>query len=351
MNLQLLENIHRYLGETFDLDEGYKEVRAKFGDDSEGVIEDFKELLKRNIIKDANEKNIDYWGKQGFEKFTDFVNKMKNVKSNTEVKKDVNSTPHKDAKLIGETKNYEVYHIPTYECAKFMGRFYKNISTSWCISTDNEKHFNTSYATSCFYFFILKDDLSMGNKFSKVALQMPSDTIGDFVYWDASDKNHNDDGYDLPSEIINFGKTLEFIDRPFDFKSCIYGSFEIVDGVCNVDGSVDLNRKQISKIPIQFGVVSGGFNCEGNNLKSLKGCPTSVGIHFYCGSNKIESLKYAPQKVGGDFMCTYNDNLSTLEGVEIDIGGDFICFKTFKIGDMTRLKLPSTIKVGGDFHS
>jgi hypothetical protein len=156
MNLQLLENIHRCLGETFDLDEGYKEVRAKFGDDSEGVIEDFKELLKRNIIKDANEKNIDYWGKQGFDKFKSFVTKMKDVKSNTTLKKERMATPCEGAVKVFENDKYVGFFIKNYDASKFMGREFMGSSTTWCVSTDEPKYFNAVYKGTNLVYYVSK---------------------------------------------------------------------------------------------------------------------------------------------------------------------------------------------------
>lgn len=37
---------------------------------------------------------------------------------------------------------YEIWYVPSYEAAVELGRFYKNVSTNWCISTDEPKYFN-----------------------------------------------------------------------------------------------------------------------------------------------------------------------------------------------------------------
>ena len=49
------------------------------------------------------------------------------------------------------------------------------------------------------------------------------------------------------------------------------------EGLVDVDGDVNLNRKKLTKIPIRFGKVTGRFNCSDNNLNSLEGAPKSVG--------------------------------------------------------------------------
>jgi hypothetical protein len=68
MNLSEIKNL---------INEGYKEVTQKFyqqADKSEvdKLINTFRDLVNRNQLQ-GNEKNIDWWGKQGFEKFKDKV--------------------------------------------------------------------------------------------------------------------------------------------------------------------------------------------------------------------------------------------------------------------------------------
>ena len=63
-------------------------------------------------------------------------------------------------------------------------------------------------------------------------------------------------------------------------------NYTVVDGLVNVDGDVDLRNKYLTKIPIKFGRVSGGFYCNSNKLVSLEGAPQSVGSDFDCHSNK-----------------------------------------------------------------
>ena len=66
---------------------------------------------------------------------------------------------------------------------------------------------------------------------------------------------------------------------------------------------------------INFGKVTGDFNCSYNNLTSLKGAPQTVGGDFKCSDNQLTSLRGAPQKVGGDFYCYNNPNLHSLDGM------------------------------------
>jgi hypothetical protein len=92
----------------------------------------------------------------------------------------------------------------------------------------------------------------------------------------------------------------------------------------DVEGSVDLSRKELREIPIKFGRVGGNFNCYNNKLTTLEGAPNSVGGDFYCTFNKLTSLEGAPLSVGGGFYCRDNQ-LTSLEGAPNSVGGNFNC--------------------------
>ena len=63
----------------------------------------------------------------------------------------------------------------------------------------------------------------------------------------------------------------------------IYGSYKINKGIVDVDGDVYITNKNITSIDIQFGKVTGNFNCNGcKSLTSLKGSPKVVGRDFNC---------------------------------------------------------------------
>lgn len=74
---------------------------------------------------------------------------------------------------------------------------------------------------------------------------------------------------------------------------------------------VDISNFGLDEIPkilkdINY-EVTGNFFADLNNLKSLKGCPTKVGLDFYCNNNKLKTLKGAPSMVGGNFECENQD--------------------------------------------
>jgi len=95
------------------------------------------------------------------------------------------------------------------------------------------------------------------------------------------------------------------------------------DGSYSCEGNVDISDMGLTKIPVRFKEVKGGFYCS-NNLETLDGAPEKVGGHFYCYYNKLETLEGGPKIVGGHFGCS-NNNLETLEGAPEKVGGDFSC--------------------------
>jgi hypothetical protein len=63
------------------------------------------------------------------------------------------------------------------------------------------------------------------------------------------------------------------------------------DGTVDVDGDVDLSERNLSKLPLKFGRVTGNFNCQNNKLTTLEGCPREVSGDFYCNNNQITIIK------------------------------------------------------------
>lgn len=117
------------------------------------------------------------------------------------------------------------------------------------------------------------------------------------------------------------------------------------DGSIDVDGDVDLSNKGLTKLPLKFRKVTGGFNindncltsligspeyvgrwfnCIYNQLTSLFGAPKYVGNNFACDNNLLSSMKYCPQYIGSDFYCEYNQ-LTSLEYIPNEIDGNFNC--------------------------
>jgi hypothetical protein len=94
------------------------------------------------------------------------------------------------------------------------------------------------------------------------------------------------------------------------------------DGTVNVDDMVVIYNKNITHIPINFGVVGGDFFINDTCITSLQGAPRIVGGDFVCSDNHLTSLSGGPEKVGGNYNCGHNF-LHSLEGSPKIINKDF----------------------------
>jgi len=76
----------------------------------------------------------------------------------------------------------------------------------------------------------------------------------------------------------------------------------------DVAGDVNLDSRELTEIPVQFGKVSGNFSCHINELTSLKGSPEFVGGDFGCCLNQLTSLQGCPEFVGGEHFDYAGNN-------------------------------------------
>ena len=136
---------------------------------------------------------------------------------------------------------------------------------------------------------------------------------------------------------INFGK----ITGKFD---CYNLSLTSLKGAPQeVGGDFWCDANQLTSLEGAPQIVGGSFSCSINQLTSLKGAPTEVGEGFNCYNNRLTSLKGAPKEVGGSFWCSWNQ-LTSLEGAPQKVGRDFNCYSN----QLTSLK-GAPQEVGGDF--
>lgn len=96
------------------------------------------------------------------------------------------------------------------------------------------------------------------------------------------------------------------------------------DLTVDVAGSVNISRKNLEVIPVQFGIVQIDFVCYENQLKSLKGSPSYVGRDFFCQKNLLESLEHSPSYVGSSYLCNFN-KITNIKGCPKEIGDIFDC--------------------------
>lgn len=92
------------------------------------------------------------------------------------------------------------------------------------------------------------------------------------------------------------------------------------DLTVDVDDDVIFGGKQLYWIPVQFNKINGDFECDRNNLQSLKGCPVHVEGDFKCMRNIwLKSLKYSPKYIKGDFEF-WGCAVSSLKGISEYVG-------------------------------
>jgi len=90
----------------------------------------------------------------------------------------------------------------------------------------------------------------------------------------------------------------------------------------HVKGHVIMDS-DLSQLPVQFGRVTGYFDCSHCKLKTLSGAPVHVGGSFMCDHNLLKNLHHAPVHVGGSFMCAHNP-LQSLTGAPDHVGDTFV---------------------------
>lgn len=120
---------------------------------------------------------------------------------------------------------------------------------------------------------------------------------------------------------------------------------EVLPSVYDVDGNVfasDIPNliDASGAIRVKFRHVTGDFSVTGSGLKTLSGCPQTVGGNFHCAWNALQDLRGGPTYVGGNYECHCNQ-LRTLNGVPTKILGDFTCANN----ELTTLKgAPEIVK-------
>ena len=134
---------------------------------------------------------------------------------------------------------------------------------------------------------------------------------------------------------------IDDICREYKIKNYTINSDQTID----VDGSVDLTRWRMDKLPLKFNRVTKNFRLNNIGLKSLEGSPKWVGGTFDCGENLLTSLKGSPEFVGGVFNCDNND-LTDLEFGPKQVGKDYN-FDSNEIYNFDSLK---SVKVGGSYN-
>ena len=128
---------------SINLTEGYREAEAEFtqaaNNDVQGtkdLINAYKELVNRNQLQ-GNERNIDYWRKQGFNAFKQFVVHKQSIPTSTEVKR--KKVPGKSITLK-EDDNWLIVIPLDKNASCFHGK-----NSDWCTTKPNQNYFENYF--------------------------------------------------------------------------------------------------------------------------------------------------------------------------------------------------------------
>ncbi len=120
-------------------------------------------------------------------------------------------------------------------------------------------------------------------------------------------------------------KNLTKFQLDFLEKSILRGTWhQTSEGEINVNGEVSFSNRKLTAIPVQFGIVMGGFDCSHNKLTSLKGSPYECNEYFACNDNRLTSLEFCTDKIYGHLMC-YDNFINTLEFIPSLLSGNLLC--------------------------
>ena len=119
------------------INEGYKEAQTEFGaviDPAKALelINQYKVLCQRNQVT-GQERNIDYWRKQGVDAFAKFVGQKLAIPSKTEIKR--SKIPGKHIDLVGNSE-WQIVIPLDKESSCFHGK-----GSDWCTTKPNASNF------------------------------------------------------------------------------------------------------------------------------------------------------------------------------------------------------------------
>ena len=217
----------------------------------------------------------------------------------------------------------------------------------WCISMQTSDEHWKEYSPDFQFLFWFRDDNSLGNN-RKIAISVSKRTWKVALLYNGVDSKIE---MELPSYII---EAIENEKENFKEKEInkIKSKLKLNPQTNRYDYDGDLDDDALSNFvsedkdgfTINFGIITGDFDCYGLGLKSLKGAPREVGGDFKCWGNKLISLEGAPTEVGGSFNCD-NNQLTSLKGAPKKVGKSFDCSRNQltslegaprKVGNLTK---------------
>ena len=262
----------------------------------------------------------------------------------------------KDYIVLEETDSYVAYQPFTWEASRMIASHYVEPSENekgeirdakWCTAYQKDRKFWDSHNKKEAFIYICGESIPT----KKVAISISKEKfdasgsrflyfIGNLYFniWDFYDFNNFIKEEELRKVVPNLYTLIKKAYKIWEDKkkeellSKLKLKLKLNPQTNKYDCDGDLNKNDLSILvsedkdgfTINFGKITGNFDCSSLGLKSLKGAPTEVGGSFDCPYNQLTSLKGAPKKVGGSFECQGNW-LTSLKGAPQKIDGGFWC--------------------------
>ena len=218
----------------------------------------------------------------------------------------------------------------------------------WCISMQTSDRYWNQYSPNFQFLFWFRNNPRLEDN-RKIAIELSKSTWEVALLYNGADNEIRTPI--LPSYIMEVIKSYKKKEKEKEInrlKSTFIFNPQTNRYDYNGDLDADIIKNFVSEdkdgFIINFGKITGRFDCSYLGLKSLKGAPIKVGGDFRCYKNQLTSLEGAPQTVGENFYC-YGNKLTSLEGAPKKVGGWFVCYSN----QLTSLK-GAPQKVGGSFN-
>ena len=277
----------------------------------------------------------------------------------------------KDYLVLEETDSYTAYQPFTWEASRMIASHYVEPSRNedgnledahWCTAYQKDRDYWDGHNKIEAFIYICGESIPT----KKVAVSISEEDYdasgSEFLYytgslnyniWDFDDYNYLIEKKELLKVVPNLYALIEKAYKKWEnkHKEDIFSKLKLNPQTNRYacDGDLDSSDLKLfvsenkDGFTINFGKVTGHFDCSELALVSLKGAPTEVGGYFDCHNNRLTSLEGAPQTIGGGFSCS-NNKLTSLEGAPKEIGGWFDCSDN----RLTSLE-GAPQKIGGDF--
>ena len=262
----------------------------------------------------------------------------------------------KDYIVLEETDSYVAYQPFTWEASRMIASHYVEPSENekgeirdakWCTAYQKDRKFWDSHNKKEAFIYICGESIPT----KKVAISISEEKfdasgskflyfIGNLYFniWDFYDFNNFIKEEELRKVVPNLYTLIKKAYKIWEDKkkeellSKLKLKLKLNPQTNKYDCDGDLNKNDLSILvsedkdgfTINFGKITGNFDCSSLGLKSLKGAPQEVSGSFDCPYNQLTSLKGAPKKVGGSFECQGNW-LTSLKGAPQKIDGGFWC--------------------------